>query len=175
MDTTITYSDPNIRYPVTKELDGDRLFATCATILSKLEGVQYDLDCPGFELFYTGTSGVGVATALAAMNRARTATMNLAFAQVAKNDDPAANHRSTIETTHPRGEKEGFLNVFVDDFIVTGDTFNRTKRTVESMSSERGNQIRPGFVYFDGLILFAGVPCELMRDRAKFVIRPEES
>jgi len=176
MDTLLTFPNPDVAYPVTKELDRDRLFGACGSIHDKLQELQHEagFDYPGFEIYFTGTSGTAIATALAAMNRAKPTPMDLAFSHVAKNTDPGAHHRFIAETTHARRDKEGFAWVFLDDFTASGETFNRTESRVQRASNDPWMGVRADFDGFDGAVVLSGEVREYIRDRVNFVIRPDD-
>lgn len=169
---TLTFPDPEIRYPLSIELDGDRLFGTCVAIADLFEEVQRERECPGFEIFFTGTSGAVFGTALAAVNRAKPAPMDMAFCQVAKNTDAGAHHRAALEGTHNAEETEDFCRVFVDDFIATGETFRRTMHRIDT-ASHKFYEVVSEFDEFDGLVVLSGGVKDNIEDRVDFVIRPE--
>jgi len=173
---TLTFPSPDVAYPVTKELDGDRLFGACGAIHDKLQELQHGVgfDYPGFELYFTGTSGTAIATALAAMNRAKPAPMNLAYCQVAKTKDMGAHHRCMVETTHTIREKEGFPRIFLDDFTASGETFRRTLNHVKTAAGQSMHHISPEFEEFDGVIVLSGEVRSDIQDRVNFVIRPDD-
>lgn len=174
MDTLRTYPDHGVCYPVTTELNGDKLFTACADVLSHLEGVLGMRGDPGAELFFTGTSGASIATMLGAVNRQRPRLLNLAFAHVTKKRGVDEHHRFPIESTHNSEEKKGFPKVFVDDFMSSGDTFRRTRKHVRNASKSPVLPVDKGFRHFEGIILLCGAPIEEAREPAEFVIRPEE-
>lgn len=172
MDELYLYPDCDTGYPVTQELDGDRLFGACGEIHDKLQEVQHDFDYPGFEMCFTGTSGTAIATALAGVNRAKTAPMNLAFTQVAKKSGLGANHhRSAIESSHYAEEKRGFALVFLDDFIASGETIRRTQKNLREYDAERNSMMRNTPREFDGVVVLSGVVNEDFHD-VTFIIRP---
>jgi len=173
MDTVLTFPSPDVRYPLSLELDGDRLFGTCITIHDQLQYLRQEEGHPGFELFFTGTSGATFATALAAVNRGTEDSMDLAFCQVAKNADPGAHHRCLVEATHTVSEKRGFPRIFIDDFTASGETFRRTVSHVENASERDAFQIG-NFKMFDGVIVLSGEVRSDIKNKVSFIIRPDD-
>lgn len=171
---TLTIPSTDCAYPVTKELAGDRLFGACAAIYDRLEKMQHEEDQPGFELFFTGTSGTAIVTGIAAYTRAKTDPMDLAYCQVAKNTDTGAHHRATVETTHKIKEKRGYPRIFVDDFTASGETFRRTVNHVDLAAGDSMHEIRSNFDGFDGVIVLSGEVRDDIRNRVNFVIKPED-
>jgi hypothetical protein len=170
---TYTFSDPSVNYPLTEELPGDRLFGACGMVLDCFDDLMHDRGVSGLELFFTGTSGVCLATAIAAVNRARPAPMNLAFVQVSKTDDSDGHHRYPVECTHLPDEKDGYPTIFIDDFVASGETFHRTRDRVRRESAKNQNRLR-SFKNFNGMMVVQKSIPHSIEQQLQFLIHPKE-
>jgi len=169
--TKYTFNRQTLSYPLARDLEGYELVPVASEICNQLKNAAQHFEFRGFDLVFTGTSGMALATAISCVSSTANAPL-LAYTQVSKKEDH--NHREKVESSRFRTEKDDMGFVFLDDMVASGVTYEETEEVLQRHAGNNRYCIPERFNSFDGLVQVtcSGLP-ERIEDALSFTIQPE--